>query len=153
MLCYVIYKLKVSTRPGLRTQSNYVSSFLSLSLIGFLEPDRYSQRPLVHKVIIIMTLFQEASTKLTNACTGIHINWQYKLVSTRLLLYRRTATCLKCIGIVSRLVKIIDYITVSDGLGFIQRKCWDLKCWAGFWICEMYFDIFLNEVLEYIIGS
>ena len=35
-------------------------------------------------------------------------------------------------------VKIIDYITVSDGLVFIQRKYWDLKCWIEFefWIYE-----------------
>ena len=29
-------------------------------------------------------------------------------------------------------VKSIDYITVSDGLVFIQRKYWDLKCWNEF---------------------
>ena len=35
-------------------------------------------------------------------------------------------------------VKSIYYITVCDGLGFIQRKYRDLKCWTEFefWICE-----------------
>ena len=93
-------------------------------------------------------------------------HWQHKLVGTCLLLYRRTATYLKCTGIVSWGVKIIDYITVNDGLVFIQRRYWDLKGWTEFelWIYEErifqmdgpektdLFDIFLNEALEYTIG-
>ena len=65
---------------------------------------------------------------------GTKATIEYVHADSQLLMYHRTATYLRCTGIVSWLLR--EIYSNKWWFRLIQRKYWDLECWAEFefWI-------------------